>query len=121
MMKRKSLLPLVAISLGTPLPSLAATATHIEQDSLRTHYLEGVQVTATRASAKTPMSFTNISKGKLQKVSLGLDLPYLLIQSPSVVSTSDAGIGIGYTYLRVRGVDATGINVMTNGVPLRST
>ena len=64
------------------------------------------------------MTFTNISKAKLQKVSLGLDLPYLLIQSPSVVSTSDAGIGIGYTYLRVRGVDATGINVMTNGVPL---
>ena len=121
MMKRKSLLPLVAISLGAPLPGLSATAIHTEQDSLRTHYLEGVQVTATRASAKTPMTFTNISKAKLQKVSLGLDLPYLLIQSPSVVSTSDAGIGIGYTYLRVRGVDATGINVMTNGVPLNDS
>ena len=78
-------------------------------------------MTATRASEKTPMTFTNVSKERLQKNNLGLDIPYLLLQTPSVVATSDAGIGIGYTALRVRGVDASGINVMTNGVPLNDS
>ena len=100
-------------------PSIA-TATQLA-DSLSTHRLEEVQVTATRASAKTPMSFTNVSKGQLLKSNLGQDVPYLLLQTPSVVATSEPGIGIGYTYLRVRGVDAAGINIMTNGVPLNDS
>ena len=100
-------------------PSIA-TATQLT-DSLSTHHLEEVQVTATRASAKTPMSFSNVSKGQLLKSNLGQDVPYLLLQTPSVVATSEPGIGIGYTYLRVRGVDAAGINIMTNGVPLNDS
>ena len=100
-------------------PSIA-TATQLT-DSLSTHRLEEVQVTATRASAKTPMSFSNVSKGQLLKSNLGQDVPYLLLQTPSVVATSEPGIGIGYTYLRVRGVDAAGINIMTNGVPLNDS
>lgn len=100
-------------------PSIA-TATQLA-DSLSTHRLEEVQVTATRASAKTPMSFTNVSKGQLLKSNLGQDVPYLLLQTPSVIATSEPGIGIGYTYLRVRGVDAAGINIMTNGVPLNDS
>ena len=100
-------------------PSIA-TATQLA-DSLSTHHLEEVQVTATRASAKTPMSFSNVSKGQLLKSNLGQDVPYLLLQTPSVVATSEPGIGIGYTYLRVRGVDAAGINIMTNGVPLNDS
>ena len=100
-------------------PSIA-TATQLA-DSLSTHRLEEVQVTATRASAKTPMSFSNVSKGQLLKSNLGQDVPYLLLQTPSVVATSEPGIGIGYTYLRVRGVDAAGINIMTNGVPLNDS
>lgn len=100
-------------------PSIA-TATQLA-DSLSTHRLEEVQVTATRASAKTPMSFSNVSKGQLLKSNLGQDVPYLLLQTPSVVATSEPGIGIGYTYLRIRGVDAAGINIMTNGVPLNDS
>ena len=72
-------------------------------DSLSTHRLEEVQVTATRASAKTPMSFSNVSKGQLLKSNLGQDVPYLLLQTPSVVATSEPGIGIGYTYLEYVG------------------
>ena len=67
------------------------------------------------------MSFSNVSKGQLLKSNLGQDVPYLLLQTPSVVATSEPGIGIGYTYLRVRGVDAAGINIMTNGVPLNDS
>ena len=120
-MKRKTILPVAVLSLATTLPQYAEASRRAEQDSLSTHRLEEVQVTATRASEKTPMTFTNVSKGRLQKNNLGLDIPYLLLQTPSVVATSDAGIGIGYTALRVRGVDASGINVMTNGVPLNDS
>ena len=123
MMKRKTTLlsTVVLSSTATFLASPSvATATQLA-DSLSTHRLEEVQVTATRASAKTPMSFTNVSKGQLLKSNLGQDVPYLLLQTPSVVATSEPGIGIGYTYLRVRGVDAAGINIMTNGVPLNDS
>ena len=123
MMKRKTtLLSTVVLSATATFlasPSIA-TATQLA-DSLSTHRLEEVQVTATRASAKTPMSFSNVSKGQLLKSNLGQDVPYLLLQTPSVVATSEPGIGIGYTYLRVRGVDAAGINIMTNGVPLNDS
>ena len=123
MMKRKTtLLSTVVLSATATFlasPSIA-TATQLA-DSLNTHRLEEVQVTATRASAKTPMSFSNVSKGQLLKSNLGQDVPYLLLQTPSVIATSEPGIGIGYTYLRVRGVDAAGINIMTNGVPLNDS
>lgn len=123
MMKRKTtILSTVVLSATATFltsPSIA-TATQLA-DSLSTHRLEEVQVTATRASAKTPMSFSNVSKGQLLKSNLGQDVPYLLLQTPSVVATSEPGIGIGYTYLRVRGVDAAGINIMTNGVPLNDS
>ena len=123
MMKRKTtllstmVLSATATFLASPSIATAAQLT----DSLSTHRLEEVQVTATRASAKTPMSFSNVSKGQLLKSNLGQDVPYLLLQTPSVVATSEPGIGIGYTYLRVRGVDAAGINIMTNGVPLNDS
>ena len=120
-MKRKTLLSVVALSATATLPFTTSASTFAEQDSLKTHRLEEVQVTATRASARTPMSFSNLSKAQLQKANLGLDVPYLLLQTPSVVATSEPGIGIGYPYLRVRGVDAAGINILTNGVPLNDS
>ncbi|MVN90400.1 TonB-dependent receptor [Mucilaginibacter aquatilis] len=77
-----------------------------------------VTVIATRASAKSPTAFTNLKKADIQKNNLGQDLPYLLNQTPSVVTTSDAGAGVGYTGLRIRGSDGTRINVTVNGIPL---
>ena len=123
MMKRKTtILSTVVLSATATFLTSPSIATAAQlADSLSTHRLEEVQVTATRASAKTPMSFTNVSKGQLLKSNLGQDVPYLLLQTPSVVATSEPGIGIGYTYLRVRGVDAAGINIMTNGVPLNDS
>src|SRR5690349_6310755 len=66
----------------------------------------------------SPMAFTNISNEELGKNNLGQDMPYLLNFTPSVVVTSDAGTGIGYTGIRVRGTDATRVNVTINGVPV---
>jgi len=78
---------------------------------------EEVTVSGTRASANSPIAFTNLSKKDIGKNNLGQDLPYLLDQTPSVVTTSDAGTGIGYSYIHIRGSDATRINVTINGIP----
>ncbi|WP_370630583.1 TonB-dependent receptor [Mucilaginibacter sp. 21P] len=78
---------------------------------------EEVTVTATRANKTSPTAFTNLSKKDLQKNNFGQDLPYLLNQTPSVVTTSDAGAGVGYTGIRIRGSDASRINVTINGIP----
>jgi iron complex outermembrane receptor protein len=76
-----------------------------------------VIVYATRANEKTPTTYSNISKEDIQKQNFGQDVPYLLNLMPSVVTTSDAGTGIGYTGIRVRGSDATRVNVTINGIP----
>ena len=85
-----------------------------EQDSTR---LETVVVQATRASNSTPVPFTTVTDEELAPRNLGQDLPILLNYLPNVVTTSDAGAGVGYTGLRVRGSDATRVNVTINGVP----
>ncbi|MEJ5303313.1 MAG: TonB-dependent receptor [Bacteroidales bacterium] len=79
---------------------------------------EGIVVKATRAEEKTPVAFTNVPSRVIEKLNTGRDLPFLLDHTPSVVVTSDAGTGIGYTGIRVRGSDMQRLNVMINGVPL---
>ncbi|WP_158839404.1 TonB-dependent receptor [Polaribacter sp. L3A8] len=79
--------------------------------------LEEILVSATRANDQSPFVFTNIKKETLESANLGQDLPILLDQLPSVVTTSDAGAGVGYTGIRVRGSDATRVNVTINGIP----
>ncbi|GAA4336035.1 TonB-dependent receptor [Mucilaginibacter gynuensis] len=78
---------------------------------------ETITITATRASKNSPTAFTNLSKKDLEKNNLGQDLPYLLNQTPSVVVSSDAGTGVGYTGIRIRGSDGSRINVTVNGIP----
>ena len=89
------------------------------KDSLTTTTisLEEVSVAGLRASKDQPLSFSEITKGELKARNLGQDLPILLNFLPSVVTTSDAGGGIGYTGIRVRGSDATRVNVTINGIP----
>ncbi len=77
-----------------------------------------VVVSATRVMEHSPMTFTNVKKEDLAKQNFGQDIPILLDQLPAVVTTSDAGTGIGYTGIRIRGSDATRINVTLNGIPL---
>ena len=87
-------------------------------DSLKNVELQNVQVVAIRASKKTPMAFTNMNQDQIKAVNFGQDIPYLLSLTPSVTMTSDAGNGIGYTTLRVRGTDPSRINVTANGIPM---
>lgn len=77
-----------------------------------------VIITATRANNRTGTAFMNLSKAELKKADLGQDLPYVLNLTPSVVSSSDAGAGVGYTSIRVRGTDISRINVTMNGIPV---
>lgn len=79
---------------------------------------EDVIVSATRAGNKTPVAYTNLDVSSLTEKQSGQDLPYLLSLTPSLVATSDAGTGIGYTNFRIRGSDANRINVTVNGIPL---
>ena len=87
----------------------------------KTTSLSDVIVTGTRATEKTPTTFTTITGEEIKKQNLGQDLPFLLNWTPSVVTTSDAGAGIGYTGIRIRGSDATRINVTINGIPINDS
>ncbi|MFD2725052.1 TonB-dependent receptor [Hyunsoonleella rubra] len=87
------------------------------QDSTKTEKLDEVLVSAVRVDADSPITHSNVSKEELAKRNLGQDIPILLNFLPSVVTTSDAGAGIGYTGIRVRGTDATRVNVTINGIP----
>ena len=105
---------------------VAATATacsawaqqSVSLDSLDYAEMDEVQVIATRATNTTPVAFTNVTKEQIKKVNFGKDLPEVLSMTPSVVTTSDAGAGIGYTTMRIRGTDGSRINVTVNGIPI---
>lgn len=79
--------------------------------------LSPVEVRAIRAGENAPFTKTNMGRKTIEKLNLGQDIPFLLNQTPSVVINSDAGNGIGYTGIRIRGTDATRINVTLNGIP----
>lgn len=74
-------------------------------------------VRATRAAENSATAYRNLDKAEIEKNNAGRDLPYLLDQTPSVVVSSDAGAGVGYTGIRIRGSDGTRINVTVNGIP----
>lgn len=80
--------------------------------------LNDVEIVANRANSKTPVAYTNVRRADIEKMNDGRDIPYLLSMTPSLITTSDAGGGVGYTSLRVRGSDGSRINVMANGIPV---
>ena len=79
--------------------------------------VDEVIVSATRANEKSAVAYTTVTQRDIRKLNLGQDLPQLLNFTPSVVTTSDAGGGVGYTGIRIRGSDATRVNVTLNGIP----
>lgn len=81
------------------------------------YLLSPVEVRSIRVGDKAPFSRTNITSKEIRALNLGQDLPFLLNQTPSVVVNSDAGNGVGYTGIRIRGTDATRINITLNGIP----
>ncbi|GAK95642.1 thiamin-regulated outer membrane receptor Omr1 [Nonlabens tegetincola] len=97
---------------------LGVTAQNTQvSDTTNAEKLDEVLVKAVRVNANSPITHSNVSKEELAKRNLGQDIPTLLNFLPSVVTTSDAGAGIGYTSLRVRGVSSQSTNVTINGIP----
>ena len=97
--------------------TIAAIAQETEQDSTKVESLEEVFIQAVRVDADSPITHSNLDEKEIETRNLGQDVPYLLNYLPSVVTTSDAGAGVGYTYIRVRGSDASRVNVTLNGIP----
>lgn len=87
------------------------------KDTIKTQILDEVLVKSIRVDTDSPITHSNVDKEELAKTNLGQDIPVLLNYLPSVVTTSDAGAGIGYTYIRVRGSDASRVNITINGIP----
>lgn len=97
-----------------PLPNVQAEIFLVA----KTYLSDEVVVTATRAADKSPTAFSALNKTDLEKNNMGQDMPFLLNMTPSVVVTSDAGAGVGYTGIRIRGSDPTRVNVTINGIPV---
>lgn len=104
------LLPLLAM----PAYAQVDTAQRKIGDTL---LLENIEVRSIRADDKMPFTKTDLNRSQLQQQNLGYDLPFILNMTPSVVVNSDAGNGVGYTNISIRGTDATRINVTLNGIP----
>ncbi|MCO6161407.1 TonB-dependent receptor [Flavobacterium sp. NRK F7] len=111
----------VSLSLLTFFFFLFSFSQETEKDSTKITQLNEVVLSSVRAKEKSPITFTNISKEEIAKRNLGQDIPILLNYQPSVVTTTDAGNGVGYTYMRVRGSDGSRINVTLNGVPFNDS
>lgn len=99
------------------LVSISVFGQEVEEVQADSIVLDEVLVTAVKATRDMPVTFSNISKARLRPRNLGQDIPILLNYLPAVVTTSDAGAGVGYTGIRVRGSDATRVNVTINGIP----
>ena len=98
----------------------AQTVPTAAEDSVRMFRLQEVEVTATRATTTTPVAYANLSHETIARNSYGYDIPSVLALTPSMIATNETGIGIGGTSMRLRGTDATRLNVTVNGVPLNN-
>lgn len=90
------------------------------EDSVRMYRLQEIEVTATRASGSTPVAYTDLSHEVIARNSYGFDIPSVLALTPSMIATNETGIGIGGTSMRLRGTDATRLNVTINGVSMNN-
>lgn len=86
-----------------------------EKDSI--NIIDEVIIKAVRVNSNSPVTHSNLSKKEISKRNLGQDIPILMNYMPNVITSSDAGAGVGYTYIRVRGSDASRVNVTVNGIP----
>ena len=122
-MKMKKLLSILVAYLATCLVLQAEPVVKYYNDSTETQHadLEEITITSTRINNSGTLAKQEIKSEALQLTNTGVNLPFLLQMTPSLVATSDDGLGIGYTYFRIRGTDHTRINTTVNGVPLNDS
>lgn len=117
---KKMLLPALLLTGCVSAYADEAASVHDAVDDSLNLVLDQIEVVANRATAKTPVAFTNVGKRELLRSNDGRDMTYLLQMTPSVTTTSDAGGGVGYTSMRIRGTDGSRINVTANGIPINN-
>lgn len=117
MMKKQLLKGVVALVASMPVAVHAAESDAAAADSSVIN-LNDVEVVANRANDNTPVAFTNFSAADIDAANEGRDIPFMIASTPSIVVTGDAGGGIGYSAIRVRGTDPSRINITANGVPI---
>ena len=104
--------------------ALPASGEHHNQnsdaDSLSMHEIQQIEVFSTRAAQNTPVAYSELSQSSIERNNYGLDIPSILAQTPSMLATNETGIGIGGTSIRLRGTDATRLNVTINGVSMNN-
>ena len=110
-------LALLIVSFSAHAQETSLPTSRKKQDSTKIEKLDEVLVRAVRVNADSPITHSNFTKEEIAKRNLGQDLPILLNYLPSVVTTSDAGGGVGYTGIRVRGISAQSTNITINGIP----
>lgn len=115
--RMKSIVKNTTLFLAFTAITLNGFAQEIKQDSTKVETLDEVLIKSLRVDANAPIAHSNVSKEELEKRNLGQDIPILLNYLPSVVTTSDAGAGVGYTGIRVRGVSSQSTNITINGIP----
>lgn len=107
----------IFVSIASVLLFSNISAQEKKQDTTKVESLDEVHVRAVRVAADSPITHSNIDKEEIANRNLGQEIPYMLSYLPSVVTTSDAGAGVGYAQFRVRGSDASRVNVTINGIP----
>jgi len=112
---------LLFLAVLLPLCSAAQSADSAVLSDTLFRFLEPAAVTAVRATERAPFAAETLNAEEISNRNTGQDLPYILRYTPSVVVTSDAGAGVGYTGLRIRGTDPTRINVTLNGIPINDS
>ncbi len=118
-----TLLTSAAVQAAAPAPTRPDGQTspaNDSDDSLRMHHLQQIEVVATRATAQTPVAFADLGREAIARNCYGTDLPSVLALTPSMIATNETGIGIGGTSIRLRGTDATRLNVTINGVSMNN-
>ena len=108
----------VALLAATQLGFARVSENNDESDTMNVRHLQDVEIVAGRVAKTTPVAVTNVSKKELERENHGQDLPAMLNMLPGVTYTSDAGAGVGYTTLRIRGIDPSRINITLNGIAM---
>jgi iron complex outermembrane receptor protein len=115
-MQKKKMLVMAGLAITTAAHGQSSTADSLFSN--KTIEIQPVEIRSLRVGSTSPFAKTEVSRADIEKVNLGQDLPILLQYTPSAVVTSDAGAGVGYTGLRIRGTDGTRINITLNGIPV---
>ena len=102
--------------ISQPLKSIKKNVDSIH-NKIRITNLEPLEIKSIRSTDKSPFSFQNLNSKEISSKNIGQDIPYILNQTPSFLSSSNSGTGIGYTNFSIRGTDQTRINVTLNGIP----